>query len=115
MNGKGDKWRGGWTPQYADNHNKIFGEKMKKIYIFDVDGTLTPSRRKMTEDFLEFFNGWSKKNSFWLVSGSDLDKMKEQVPEYILERAEGIFTCGGNQMWREGSSRQWPTNWELKY
>ena len=29
-NGKGDKWRGGWTPQYADNHNKIFGEKMKE-------------------------------------------------------------------------------------
>ena len=29
MNGKGDKWRGGWTPQYADNHNKIFGDKMR--------------------------------------------------------------------------------------
>ena len=29
-NGKGDKWRGGWTPQYADNHNKIFGGKMKE-------------------------------------------------------------------------------------
>lgn len=28
-NGKGDKWRGGWTPQYANNHNKIFGEKMR--------------------------------------------------------------------------------------
>ena len=88
---------------------------MGRVYIFDVDGTLTPSRRTMTEDFLEFFNGWSKRNSFWLVSGSDLDKMKEQVPEYILERAEGIFTCGGNQMWREGSSRQWPTEWLLKY
>ena len=30
MNGKGDKWRGGWTPQYADNHNKIFGGKMNR-------------------------------------------------------------------------------------
>ena len=29
-NGKGDKWRGGWTPQYAENHNKIFGEKMSE-------------------------------------------------------------------------------------
>ena len=25
-NGKGDKWRGGWSPQYEENHNKIFGE-----------------------------------------------------------------------------------------
>ena len=32
---------------------------MEKIYIFDVDGTLTPSRRKMTEDFEEFFSKWS--------------------------------------------------------
>ena len=75
---------------------------MRRVYIFDVDGTLTPSRRTMVEDFLEFFNGWSKRNTFWLVSGSDLNKMKEQVPEFILERAEGLFTCGGNQLYRDG-------------
>ena len=28
-NGKGDKWRGGWSPQYEENHNKIFGDKMR--------------------------------------------------------------------------------------
>ena len=28
-NGKGDKWRGGWTEEYSENHNKIFGEKMR--------------------------------------------------------------------------------------
>ncbi len=42
-----------------------------------------------------------KRNSFWLVSGSDLDKMKEQVPNFILERSEGVFTCGGNQLYRD--------------
>ena len=31
MNGKGDKWRGGWSQQFANNHNKIFGDKMKDI------------------------------------------------------------------------------------
>ena len=31
MNGKGDKWRGGWSQQYANNHNKIFGDKMKLV------------------------------------------------------------------------------------
>ena len=64
---------------------------MNKIFIFDVDGTLSPSRRPMTEDFLEFFNGWSKRNDFYLVSGSDLKKMKEQVPDLILERANGLW------------------------
>ena len=27
---------------------------MDKVYIFDVDGTLTPSRLPMTEEFKEF-------------------------------------------------------------
>ena len=72
---------------------------MNKIYIFDVDGTLTPSRRPMTEDFAKFFDKWSSKNKFYLVSGSDLDKIKEQIPIAYLDRAEGVFTCGGNKFY----------------
>ena len=86
-----------------------------KVFIFDVDGTLTPSRRKMTEDFARFFDEWSSKNTFYLVSGSDLEKMEEQVPIAYLERAEGLFTCGGNQFWQEGSVRQIPIDWKLIY
>ena len=71
---------------------------MKKIYIFDVDGTLTPSRRMMTEDFEAFFSKWAKKNTFYLVSGSNLEKIKEQLPNYILDLAAGVFPCGGNQL-----------------
>ncbi len=63
---------------------------MEKIYIFDVDGTLTPSRRKMTEDFEEFFSKWSKENTFYLVSGSNLEKIREQVPNYILDLTAGF-------------------------
>ena len=76
---------------------------MNKIYIFDVDGTLTPSRRPMTDDFEMFFYRWANKNSFYLVSGSDLDKIKEQIPEYILDSTEGIFTCGGNKFYINNS------------
>ena len=72
---------------------------MGKIYIFDVDGTLTPSRLPMTEEFLEFFDSWSKRNPFYLVTGSDINKTKQQVPDFILERTEALFTCCGNEMW----------------
>ena len=72
---------------------------MSKVYIFDVDGTLTPSRRPMTRSFDDFFFKWANRNTFYLVSGSDLDKIKEQVPWYILERAKGVFTCGGNKFY----------------
>lgn len=74
---------------------------MDRIYIFDVDGTLTPSRLPMTQDFSIFFSLWSMDNPFYLVTGSDIDKTKEQVPWYILERAQAVFTCCGNEMWRD--------------
>ena len=76
---------------------------MNNIYIFDVDGTLTPSRKQMTKEFQEvFFNEWSEKNTFYLVSGSDLEKMSEQVPQYILDRADGLFCCSGNHYFKDG-------------
>ena len=73
---------------------------VKKIYVFDIDGTLTPSRLKMTKEFAKYFDKWSKRNKYYLVTGSDLDKTKEQLPIAYIDRAEAIFTCCGNQMWR---------------
>ena len=72
---------------------------MDKVYIFDVDGTLTPSRQKMTPKFWDFFSTWAAKNLFYLVTGSDLSKLQEQMNE-LDGLAEGIFTCCGNQFWR---------------
>ena len=71
---------------------------MDRIFIFDVDGTLTPSRLRMTEEFAKFFDKWSSKNKYYLVTGSDLPKLQEQMCYFDIE-AEGIFTCCGNQFW----------------
>ena len=71
---------------------------MSKVFIFDVDGTLTPSRLPMTEEFQKFFKEWVKTNKFYLVTGSDLPKLQEQICYFDIE-AEAIFTCCGNQMW----------------
>ena len=51
---------------------------MKK-FIFDVDGTLTPSRGKIDPDFLQFMLFFSGKNDVYLVTGSDRSKTLEQV------------------------------------
>ena len=76
---------------------------MDRIFIFDVDGTLTPSRLPMTKEFQTFFKEWVKTNKFYLVTGSDLPKLQEQMCYFDIE-AEGIFTCCGNQMWRDNES-----------
>ena len=70
-----------------------------KVYIFDCDGTLTPSRQKMTPKFEKFFIPWAKKNKFWLVTGSNIEKMDEQVAEDVMIDSQGLFCCGGNQLW----------------
>ena len=71
---------------------------MDRIFIFDVDGTLTPSRLPMTKKFQKFFKEWIKKNKFYLVTGSDLPKLQEQMCFFDIE-AEGILTCCGNEFW----------------
>ena len=76
---------------------------MDRIFIFDVDGTLTPSRLPMTKEFQKFFKQWIKKNKFYLVTGSDLPKLQEQMCYFDIE-AEGIFTCCGNQFWKPDPS-----------
>ena len=66
------------------------------IYLFDVDGTLTPPRQEMTLEFWSYFEKWIKEKRIYLVSGSDLSKLKQQLPQKCLNSVNGIFTCMGN-------------------
>ena len=72
---------------------------MSKIFIFDVDGSLTPSRQPINKEFQKFFKEWIKKNKFYLVTGSDIVKLQEQMGGMEIY-SSGIFTCCGNQFWQ---------------
>lgn len=68
-------------------------------YVFDVDGTLTPSRSLMDQDFQTWFFNFSNKNSVYLVTGSDRVKTIEQIgiPTYFA--AKRVYNCSGNEVW----------------
>jgi len=70
---------------------------MDNIYLFDVDGTLTEPRQPMTQDFANLFRVLVRSNLVYLVSGSDLGKLREQVPKDILDSCAGIFSSSANQ------------------
>ena len=72
-----------------------------KIYLFDIDGTLTPARQPMSKDFAEFFANFCEENKVWLCTGSDWEKVQEQVPPEVLNKCQGIFTCSGNEYWNQ--------------
>lgn len=69
---------------------------MENIYLFDVDGTLTPARQPMTEEFADFFTDWCKDKRVFLISGSDYIKLEEQVSQSLLKSLDGVFGCMGN-------------------
>ena len=48
-------------------------------FIFDVDGTLTPSRKQIDHSFWTFFLKFCCSNDVYLVTGSDREKTVEQI------------------------------------
>ena len=63
---------------------------MKK-FIFDVDGTLTPSRKQMHSGFSAEFLIFCCKFDTYLVTGSDRAKTIEQVGSDIYNRCRGYL------------------------
>jgi hydroxymethylpyrimidine pyrophosphatase-like HAD family hydrolase len=51
------------------------------IALFDVDGTLTPARKVVSAEVLEFLSALRGKITIGFVGGSDLKKQKEQLGE----------------------------------
>jgi len=74
---------------------------MKK-FIFDVDGTLTPSRSVMDQTFQKWFEEFIKNNDVYLVTGSDYSKTVEQVGECISTSVKRVYNCNGNSVWENG-------------
>ena len=81
-------------------------------YIFDVDGTLTPSRKKIEPEFAEFFQDFIKNNHVSLVTGSDRDKTLEQVTPEIYNSCKRVYNCSGSDVY-EGDLIVYRNEWEL--
>lgn len=73
-------------------------------HIFDVDGTLTPSRGKMDEKFSSFFFDFCTLNNVYLVTGSDIQKTREQVGNGIWGITKRNYQCSGNDVWEKGKN-----------
>jgi len=66
------------------------------MFVFDVDGTLTPSRKEMNN----VFKLWFQENiqNYCFVTGSDRDKTIEQVGLDMFVGAKYSFNCNGNDV-----------------
>lgn len=81
-------------------------------FIFDVDGTLTPSRGIIDLDFKAFFNAFCLSNDVYLVTGSDKAKTIEQISEPTYNLCKRVYQCNGNDVW-EGNKHIRTNEWIL--
>jgi len=70
-------------------------------FLFDVDGTLTPSRKRMDGNFALWFADFCAKNDVYVVTGSDRTKTMQQLGEYITFKCKRVYQCSGNEVWEQ--------------
>ena len=90
---------------------------MNKIYLFDVDGTLTPPKTKINKNFSKQFNSWMKDREVYLVSGGNFVRIIDQLGMSIIEKTSGVFSCMGNIFYRhvEQINSSGFSEWEIVY
>ena len=88
------------------------GDLMNKKFIFDVDGTLTPSRQEIDPDFEKYMIEFSNENDVYLVTGSNREKTIEQVGDTLFHTAKRVYNCSGSDVY-EGDLNVYRDEWDV--
>ncbi|XP_060705242.1 phosphomannomutase 1-like [Hemiscyllium ocellatum] len=74
------------------------------LCLFDVDGTLTAARQKITPELDEFFQRLRTKVKIGVVGGSDYIKIAEQLGEgeEVIRKFDYVFAENGTVQYRDG-------------
>ena len=81
-------------------------------FIFDVDGTLTPSRKEIKHEFWAPFLIFCREHDVYLVTGSDRQKTVEQLGLDICHTAKRLYNCSGSDVY-EKDVNVYRDDWEL--
>ena len=74
------------------------------LYVFDMDGTITPARQPMTAEFAIRFYEWQKTHKSFVATGSDYAKVEEQLPPSVIKSFTGIYCSMGNVLKSKGET-----------
>jgi len=79
------------------------GAKKRIIALFDLDQTLTIARKPIEKSMIDTLNACKEKGvAIGIVSGSDLNKIKEQVGDEIVAKADFTFSENGLYALKQG-------------
>jgi len=81
----------------------VFLVLAKTLFLFDMDGTLTPPRQKVEPVMLAKLKQLKDSGChIALVGGSDLPKIKEQMTEDVISRFDYVFAENGLVAYKQG-------------
>ena len=75
----------------------------KKLMLFDVDGTLTVARKRITPEMEAFMTNVRSLVTCGVVGGSDLAKQREQLGDNVTEEYEYSFSENGLVAYDKGA------------
>jgi phosphomannomutase len=78
-------------------------QKKNILVLFDVDGTLTPSRKVVTPAITAFLAALRGRVTTGMVGGSDLPKQLEQLGEGVLHMFDYVFPENGLKAFKDGA------------
>ena len=78
------------------------GQAVRKLVLFDVDGTLTAARKLVTPEMKAFLYELRRKVAVGVVGGSDLIKQQEQLGENIIYEVDYSFSENGLVAYKDG-------------
>ena len=101
----------------------------RTLVLFDIDGTLTPSRLHASPEMLQFLKDLRQKVTVGIVGGSDYPKQQDQLGENVLDLVDysfsenGLVAYKGRDIIAKGSIREHITpeqqrrfaDWVLRY
>jgi len=68
--------------------------------LFDMDGTLTDARQPITNEVVTTLKVIKPSIKKYLVTGSDMSKIEEQIPhEILLSQFEKVYACNGTRVY----------------
>jgi len=74
--------------------------KKAKAFLFDMDGTLTDPRQRISEEVVTALESLPMASKKYLVTGSDFAKIEEQIPNAtLLNVFDRVFACNGTRVY----------------
>ncbi|XP_071493819.1 uncharacterized protein [Diadema antillarum] len=75
---------------------------LKKICLFDMDGTITQVRKKIDAEMRELLIELQKQCPIGLITGSDLKSAERQLGHELIQRFDYVFVENGAVAYRNG-------------